>query len=131
MPQSGELKHRIKLIKRIDLPSGPFDAMQDETVLFTCWAKIEPTGSAYWGSVNIEEKATHRFWVRTVKEKTDCYSINQEIVLKHKDSYFKPVRVTDANGQGIFTIIEANEIGNIAPEKAGKPVPLVNEVLNV
>lgn len=116
IPESGELKHQIEIIRRIDLPLSHHQVKQLDTLIFSCWAKIEPTGALYWGTVQIEQKATHRFWMRTVAGKTDVLSINHGILIKCEGRFYRPTRVTDANGEGVFTLIEACEMSDMQPE---------------
>ena len=116
IPESGELKHQIEIIRRVDYPLANHQAKQIDTVIFTCWSKVEPTGSLYWGTVQIEQKATHRFWFRSVLGKTDALSISHGILIKCDGRFYRPTRVTDANGDGVFTVVEACELGDILPE---------------
>ena len=116
IPEAGELKHFISLVKRIDYPLKNHEVKQIDYLLFTCWAKIEPTGALYWSSVEVEQKATHRFWFRSVKRKTDSLSISHGVLILCDGRYFRPTRVTDANGEGVFTVVEACELGDIQPE---------------
>ncbi len=123
-PSAGELKHFVKLIKRVDYPLGNDDCQQVDTLIWKGWAKIEPTGSYYWGVVQVENKATHRIWIRAVAGKSDPLSITHGVLLKIKDRFYRPTRVTDANGEGKFTVIEAQELGVVNAENSN---PLYEE----
>lgn len=130
IPESGELKHQVEIIKRIDYPLANHQVNQIDTVIFSCWAKIEPTGSLYWGTVQIDQKATHRFWLRSVAGKTDALSITHGILIKCNDRFYRPTRVTDANGDGVFTVIEACELGDIQPENNNTTSSMLSESLS-
>lgn len=118
IPGAGELNTRIDIVRRIDKPAGGFQVQQEDTVIFTCWAKVEPTGGAYWGASQIENRTTHRFWVRTVNNRTDVYSLNHGVLILMNKRYYRPVRVTDANNMSAFTVIEACEIGDFPAENS-------------
>lgn len=114
VPAAGELKRRITLFRRIDDPADDEAwAQSADTDIATVWAKHEPTGSVYWGAVQTEDKATDRFWIRAVAGKTDAFSISHGVLIKDVQTgrVYRPVRVTDANGAGLWTIIEACELG--------------------
>ncbi|MGN0896356.1 MAG: head-tail adaptor protein [Succinivibrio sp.] len=113
-PLSGELNKRISIYSRADIPEDDYSFYEDDTLIQTCWAKIENVGGAiYYGSLNTNSAVTHRVWVRAIKGKTDSCSISVSSIIKYKDRYFKTVRVTDL--EGIFTVIECCEVGAIKP----------------
>lgn len=120
-PLSGELNKRIELFSRVDIPSKELAAVSQDTTICKVWAKIEPTGSAYWLGSQTEQKATHRFWIRTIKGKTEPINIEHGVYVRFKDRAYMPVRVTDCNGRGRFTMIEAQELGIDRPEQ-GTPL---------
>lgn len=130
IPEAGELKHHIDLIRRVDLPLSNHQVQQIDTLIFSCWAKVEPTGALYWGTVQIDQKATHRFWFRSVHRKTDALSITHGILIKCNDRFYRPTRVTDANGDGVFTVIEACELGDIQPENNNTTSSMLSESLS-
>ena len=131
IPTAGELKHKIELFRRVDVPAQTLGAKAQDTFIWRGWAKIEPTGSAYWFNSQTEDKATHRFWIRSIPGITDSYSITHGVLIRKKRQVFRPLRVTDANGDGKWTVIEAKEVGGDSPE--GAPVnrsSLLQESLN-
>ena len=127
-PTAGELKHKIELFRRVDIPSTTMAAKAQDTFIWRGCAKIEPTGSAYWFNTQTEDKATHRFWIRAIVGITDSYSITHGVLIRKKKQIFRPLRVTDANGDGKWTVIEAKEIGQDKPEGLGNS--LLQESLN-
>lgn len=120
-PGAGELNKRIEIFRRVDLPSQEHAAVSEDTTICFVWAKIEPVGSAYWMGSQTEQKTTHRFWVRTIKDKTEPQNLDHGIYFRYKGQIYRPVRVTDCNGRGRFTLIEANELGIDLPEQ-GTPL---------
>lgn len=124
IPKAGELNKRITLIRRTDNPLNEWEAQQTDEVIATLWAKIEPTGAMYWGTVQVEQKATHRFWIRSIKGKSDDVSINHGVLIKYQDRFYQPTRVTDCNGLGTFTMVEAQELGVVEAENSN---PLYTE----
>lgn len=127
-PTAGELKHKIELFRRVDVPASTMAAKAQDTFIWRGYAKIEPTGAAYWFNSQTEDKATHRFWIRSIVGITDSYSITHGVLIRKKQQIFRPLRVTDANGDGKWTVIEAKEIGTDKPE--GKVSSLLQESLN-
>lgn len=127
VPKSGELKHRVKLIRRIDKPTDTHYAYSDDEVLYECHAKIEPVGATYYFNMQTELRTTHRFWFRAVKGKTDCYSFNHGVLIICKNRLYRPVRVTPCNGEDFFTMVETVEVGENMPERNGS---LMDDVLN-
>jgi len=118
VPMPGELNRRIQIFSRTDLPNADDgeSAVGTDALLWQCWAKCEPIGSAYWNGVQTEEKATHRFWVRQVKDKTDPQSLSHGVLIQMAKSSFRITRVTDLNDGGRWTLIEAMELGADRPE---------------
>ena len=116
VPTAGELKNRLQFFTRVDAPTDDGDAEQTDTLLWQCWGKCEPIGSAYWGNVQTEEKATHRFWVRQVEGYTDPFTLAHGVLLMMRSHSFRITRVTDLNGDRKWTLIEAMELGLDAPE---------------
>lgn len=78
IPKAGELNKRITLIRRTDKPLNEWEAQQTDEVIATLWAKIEPTGAMYWGTVQVEQKATHRFGFVLLKGKVMMYLLTME-----------------------------------------------------
>ena len=111
-PTAGELNKRITLITRHEDPTTLGTAQATDTVIALVWAKIEPTGSYHFDGVQTEERATHRLWVRTRKGVIDYVTIGHGVYIVYGQRMLRPVRVTDANGQGKFTVIEAVELGD-------------------
>ena len=121
IPESGELKHRVQIVSIVDNPSATTTgAVQEETLLATVWAKVEPTGSLYWGTVQVDQRATHRFWFRAYKDKTEAINMTHGVYLEMKNRKYQPTRVTDANGDGVWVVVEAQEVGEVALEGAGE-----------
>ena len=121
IPCAGELNKRVVVFKRIDKHIGDVMSQNIDTIVCIVRAKIEPVGSTlYWGAAQTQNTVTHRIWLRTLKNKTDVFSIQHSTYIKYKNITYRPVRVTDANGLNLYTVIEACEMGNIAPENSAK-----------
>lgn len=116
VPTAGELAKRITLFRHVDVPTGHASAESEDTDIMTVWAKIEPTGSVYWGTVQVEDKATHRIWVRSYAGRTDAVSISHGVWVRLGDRKYSIVRVTELNGEDKFTLIEVRELGTIEAE---------------
>ena len=117
-PKAGELTKRVTIFKRLDDPNDTSGLKNTDTVICTVWAKHEPTGVMYWGATQIETRASDRFWVRATKGKTDVRTICHGVLLTEGSITYRPVRVTDANGAGTWTIIEAAPLGDVSPESS-------------
>ena len=63
VPSAGELNKRITLFRHTDVPRGHVSVVSTDLDIMTVWAKIEPTGSVYWGTVQTEDRASHRIWI--------------------------------------------------------------------
>lgn len=129
VPFAGELKHRISLFRRVDQPSADYSAQQIDSHIWTGRAKVEPTGSNYRDDAQIDNRPTHRIWIRSISGKTDPFSISHGVIIKFKTQMLQPTRVTDANGQGKWTVIEAMELGSYRTEGNVSSVTLADEVL--
>ncbi|MDO5352015.1 MAG: head-tail adaptor protein [Succinatimonas sp.] len=117
IPRAGELTKQVIIFKRVDKPVGNVFSKNNDTKICVVRAKIEPVGGAvYWGSIQTQNTVTHRIWIRSLKNKTDVQAIQHSIYIKYKNITYRPVRVTDANGQSLFTLIEACELGDIPKE---------------
>ncbi|AIO33467.1 hypothetical protein BPS26883_06146 [Burkholderia pseudomultivorans] len=104
-PRIGELDRRIQLRERRDYPYRDADVESAYPTQRKRWAKIEPVGAAvYSGSVQIDEKVTHRIFLRYVDGVTSDY----EAV--YRDQVFRVRRVGDLNGVRRFTVLEVEEI---------------------
>lgn len=121
-PKAGELNRRIVLFRHTDSPTGHASAESVDTDIMSVWAKIEPTGSVYWGTVQTEDKASHRIWIRSYKGRTDAESISHGVWVRFKGRKYATVRVTDCNGEGKFTLLEVREYGEIADETANERI---------
>lgn len=115
-PAAGELNKRVTLFRHVDTPVGYASAESEDTDIMTVWAKIEPTGSIYWGTVQVENKATHRVWIRSYAGRTDAVSIGHGVWVRLGERKFSTVRVTECNGEDKFTLIEVRELGTVAAE---------------
>lgn len=130
VPTAGELTKRVTFFTRVDLPnSETYAATAQDTDIITVWAKIEPVGDAvYWGTAQTSERPTHRFWVRTIKGKTDSYSLTHGVLVRDVQTkrVYRIYKPSQIQGEVFFTMFEGTELGLDAPE--GKP--LMDEVLD-
>lgn len=115
-PTAGELKHRVTIYRRMDHPVNGHEVVSIDSKICSVFCKIEPMGSMYCNGSQIENKSTHRFWFRTVKGLTDVLGLSRGILIKENNISFIPVRVTDCNGDGFFTLVEAREMGELKAE---------------
>lgn len=128
IPTAGELTKRITLIKRTDLPSVELGAVTSDETIGSYWAKIEPVGGMYFmQGLQIENKVTHRIWLRCINGKTDEHSLSHGVMIKYKGLIYQIMRVMDADGTRKFTVAEVQELGTDIPEQG---TSLLDEVLN-
>ena len=127
IPPSGELNKRVEFFRRTDMPADNFGATQvDETIGFY-WVKIEPVGAmTFYGQVQQNQIVSHRIWVRAYPNKTDIYSITHGVMIRYQGRVYQPIRVMDANGKNLFTVIECTELGIDNKEQGNLLSELVN-----
>lgn len=116
VPSAGELNKRITLFRHTDVPSGHVSVVSTDLDIMTVWAKIEPTGSVYWGTVQTEDKASHRIWIRSYAGRTDAASISHGVWVRYKGRKYAALRVTECNGEDKFTLLEVREYGEVPDE---------------
>ncbi|MDN7413012.1 phage head closure protein [Burkholderia vietnamiensis] len=105
IPRIGELDRRVQLRERRDYPYRDAELESEFPQQRSRWAKIEPVGAAvYSGSVQIDEKITHRMYLRYVDGVTSDY----EVV--YREQVFRVKRVGDLNGVRRFTVLEVEEL---------------------
>lgn len=107
IPRIGELDRRVQLRERRDYPYRDAELASEFPEQKRRWAKIEPVGAVvYSGSVQIDDKVTHRIFLRHLDGVTSDY----EVV--YRDQVFRVKRVGDVNGARRFTVLEAEELRN-------------------
>ncbi|KVF27641.1 head-tail adaptor protein [Burkholderia vietnamiensis] len=105
IPRAGDLDRRVQLRERRDYPYRDAELESEFPLQKPRWAKIEPVGAAvYSGSVQIDEKVTHRIYLRYLDGVTSDY----EVV--HRAQVFRVKRVGDLNGVRRFTVLEVEEL---------------------
>lgn len=110
---AGEMPHRVTILRRIDYPADNMAAVQvDEVIKANTPAKIEPvSGAEYRDGVQTGAQVNLRIWVRNDPGLTDAHSLQHGVLVREGDVYYRPVRVTQANGAPWFTILEVVELG--------------------
>ncbi|MBR8234247.1 MULTISPECIES: phage head closure protein [unclassified Burkholderia] len=107
IPRIGELDRRVRLRGRRDYPYRDAELESEFPEQKLRWAKIEPVGAAvYSGSVQIDEKVTHRIYLRYLDGVTNDY----EVV--YREQVFRVKRVGDVKRGRRFTVLEVEELGN-------------------
>lgn len=105
VPRIGELDRRVILRERCDYPYRDAELESQFPKQRRRWAKIEPVGATvYSGSVQIDEKVTHRIYLRYL----DGITTDYEVV--YREQIFRVKRVGDLNGARRFTILEVEEL---------------------
>ncbi|WP_175701178.1 head-tail adaptor protein [Burkholderia ambifaria] len=105
IPRIGELDRRVLLRERRDYPYRDAEIESEFPEQRPRWAKIEPVGAAvYSGSVQIDDKVTHRVFLRYIDGVTSDY----EVV--YRDQVFRVKRVGDVNGVRRFSVLEVEEL---------------------
>lgn len=111
-PGAGELDKRVQIRTWLDAPDGGVGMAQQYVTQWECWAKLEPiSGASYWGSRQVNEQVTDMIIVRQVAGKSDPASITGQHVIDYKGQRWACRRVTDINGAGRFTAVEAELLG--------------------
>lgn len=111
-PRHGELRSRIRLCSWTDTPnmSGGVDEKLERII--SVWAKVEVVSAQmWWGSAQVGESITHRFWIRCVDGLTDSRHLTGRTKVLYEGSEFRIRRVTDFGERHVWTIIEAEELG--------------------
>jgi len=107
MPTTGELNRRVTIKDWQDQPNANAGIDQVYSNPVKVWAKVEPVGAALvQGSVQLNDKITHRFYIRYKK------GITADISLFLDDIKYRPKRVTDLADKRQFLVIECEELGN-------------------
>ncbi|WP_252716924.1 head-tail adaptor protein [Herbaspirillum sp. B65] len=102
---AGELNRRVQIRHRQDLPLADAELAHEFGAGRHRWAKIEPVGAAtYAGSVQIDEKVTHRIFLRRI----DGITSDHEIM--HGDQVYRVRRSMAMNGAPRFTMLEVEEL---------------------
>ncbi|WP_412526094.1 phage head closure protein [Burkholderia lata] len=105
IPPIGALDRRVQLRERRDYPYRDAEIESEFPKQRPRWAKIEPVGAAvYSGSVQIDEKVTHRIYLRYL----DGITTDYEVV--YREQVFRVKRVSDLNGARRFTVLEVEEL---------------------
>lgn len=111
IPTPGELCRSATFFEVTTLASGESGAADERTRLFSRRCKIEPVGSGiYWQGVQVDESVTHRVWVRYEPGRTRPQDFPKMVELEIEGRRYLVKRLTDVNGQHLFTQIEAEEL---------------------
>lgn len=111
-PKHGELRSRIKICGWNDQPNAFGGVEQKLDKITSVWAKVEVVSAQlWWGTAQVGEAVTHRFWIRCVPGLTDARHMNGRTKILYEGSEFRIRRVTDSEERHIWTIIEAEELG--------------------
>lgn len=113
-PSSGDLRARIRICDWTDEPSVDGDLKEDLQRSVDAWAKPEVVSAQmWWGTAQTGEAVTHRFWLRCVQGKTDVRSLTGRTKIIYNSATFRIRRVTDFEERHVWTIVEAEQLGEI------------------
>ena len=102
----------MKILDWKDAPCGPSDAKELLDARTTFWAKPEVmSASMFFGSAQVDEVITHRFWLRSVKGATDVMSLNGRTKLAYNGGIYRIKRVSDFQERHVWTIVDAELLG--------------------
>ena len=111
-PHAGELRGRVTIFDWCEKPAADGRLKKVLEPVFHAWAKAEVVGSAtYWGTAQIQETVTHRFWLRSVPRVSDALSLSGRTQLSYNGCLFRIRRVSDFRERHCWTIIEAEQLG--------------------
>ena len=114
-PDDGELNRRVTVRRRIGEPNPDMGITEQFADCCQRWAKIQPvSGAAYWGGEQVEEKITHRIWV-----KYGTGSKPEDVTLQHVidhpggNARYRVLRSVNVNDAQRYTMIECKHLGAI------------------
>jgi len=114
-PQSGELTRRVIIKHWIDYPNDVFGITQEMSSDIQRWARIDPVnGAAFIDNENVEEKMTHKIWLRW-----GTGSKPEDITRQHVVDYplmnqrFRVLNTINVGDAQRFTLIEVKLLGII------------------
>ena len=113
-PLAGELNRRVTAYSVAHEPAAKSAFLdRSASAIFSLWGKVEVIGGvSYFESVNLEEKVTHRVWVRWIRGLSRPQDLKNLIELEVDGLFYRVKRVTDANNGHRFTAIECEELGD-------------------
>lgn len=106
-PTIGEMRHRITIRRRTDLPVGAFAVESAFPEQVTRWAaKRQVSGATYYGAVAAGSAVTHEFAVRGIRH---GFGADHEVV--HGSSLYRVARVYEI--ENCVTVLECEDLGNV------------------
>lgn len=109
---SGDLSNRISIEERQLTPPvlGESSPIETFIVIKSVWAGVQTVrGTRRFYGVNIENAATHLFFIRNNPELPLLDGDNYFVLFKNR--YFRILRVTDNDEEEYFTILQCVERG--------------------
>ncbi len=118
VPRAGEASTRVEFITRTESPAPDMAAIQSDEVIHTCWAVLEDVGATYWGTAQVDDRATHFLKVRRNPHVEACLFAHGVLVRTTLDSrLFRIARVASPpEYKGMWWRLELVELGQDAPE---------------
>lgn len=103
--RAGQLRHRITISLRQDVPDGFADLDSIHSDANTVWAGLFPVGGATWiGSQQTETQITHRIVTRFLPGITSDHEITSGT------RRFRIRRVSDWEERGRWTLMDCEEL---------------------
>ncbi len=110
-PNAGELNRRCTVYDITHEPGNDAETVKNSTEVMSVWCKVEVVGGqVYWDTVGTVDAVTHRIWVRQFKGRTDPVRFSRIKEVAVAGTVYRVKRVTDANGRGVFTLLECEEL---------------------
>ncbi|MEJ9965426.1 phage head closure protein [Escherichia albertii] len=112
LPDPGELKKRVLIRQRVDMPADNFGVEPQYPVAFRTWAKVIQTSATTWQeTAQTGDAITHYITIRYRRGITADY----EVVCD--GCVYRVKRQRDLNGARRFLLLECTELG--AEEQTG------------
>lgn len=112
--RAGDLRHLVTVKRQVDVPDGGTDIDQTFSAGVQHWAKLEAVGSAaFWGSKQVTEGITHRFWFRYGATTAEG-QITEEDVIDLDGRRYRVMRGAAADDRREFVKVEVKDLGLIS-----------------
>jgi SPP1 family predicted phage head-tail adaptor len=103
--RAGQLRHRVTISLRLDVPDGFADLESTYSGQKTVWAGLFPVGGATWiGSQQTGTQITHRIVIRYLEGITSDHEITCG------SRRFRIRRVSDWEERGSWTLMDCEEL---------------------
>ena len=119
LPTIGELNRRAQLYSVSNEPTGKMSLARSRDLIVEVWAKVEVIGGTYyWEMAQIEEKVTHRIWLRYVPRVTRPRDLTHLSEVDCDGARYRVRRITDVNNEHRFVMLECEEVSDASAKSS-------------